>query len=506
MDKKIVVIGGGPTGLGACIRLQQMGHKNWTLIDKSTYTGGLSGSFLDDNGFLWDVGGHVIFSHYNYFNDLIDQGVLAYAKHVKDRHEILPDDIDNLNNLWLTHKRESWVRSTTDSWISYPFQNNFFHLKDTKSVEECFEGLVQLSKTIPKKSNNYEELLNNLFGAGLCKHFMIPYSFKVWGYPANQMSTSWIGERVAITDLSKVLNEYVKHSTSENKNAALKSDTWGPNSVFKFPKYGGTGSIWKGVGHLLNKENVMLNSEVVEIDAEAKHIKLLNSNTIEYDYLINTMPIDTLLQKVIKPTKSIDPEALFSKYGKPKYSTTHLVGLGFNGQTPDDLKTKSWMYFPTDRSPFYRMTAFSNYSPYLVNKPYKQWSLLFESAETQYLPDRSDILNQTIDGAINENIIKDSDLDNLATKFYMKADHGYPTPYLTRDSFLNEIEPILRNNYGIYSRGRLGAWRYEVSNQDHSCMQGVEAIDNILFGCEEQTLFYPDHVNSRKETTRRFKL
>ena len=38
----------------------------------------------------------------------------------------------------------------------------------------------------------------------------------------------------------------------------------------------------------------------------------------------------------------------------------------------------------------------------------------------------------------------------------------------------------------------------------NSCMQGVESADSILFGVEEQTFFYPDHVNNRKETTRRF--
>ena len=80
MEKKIVVIGGGPTGLGACTRLQQLGHKNWLLIEKNDYTGGLATSFSDPQGFWWDIGVHVTFSHYQYFTDLIDQGVLAYAK------------------------------------------------------------------------------------------------------------------------------------------------------------------------------------------------------------------------------------------------------------------------------------------------------------------------------------------------------------------------------------------------------------------------------------------
>lgn len=61
MNKKIVIIGGGPCGLGACSRLKQLGHKNFVLIDRNDYTGGLAGSFLDPKGFLWDVGGSLNF-------------------------------------------------------------------------------------------------------------------------------------------------------------------------------------------------------------------------------------------------------------------------------------------------------------------------------------------------------------------------------------------------------------------------------------------------------------
>jgi|TARA_B110000208_G_scaffold141572_1_gene170863 hypothetical protein len=51
--------------------------------------------------------------------------------------------------------------------------------------------------------------------------------------------------------------------------------------------------------------------------------------------------------------------------------------------------------------------------------------------------------------------------------------------------------------HDVLSRGRFGSWKYEVANQDHSCMLGVEAVDNVLFGSEEKTLFAPDLVNAR---------
>ena len=62
-----------------------------------------------------------------------------------------------------------------------------------------------------------------------------------------------------------------------------------------------------------------------------------------------------------------------------------------------------------------------------------------------------------------------------------RLEHGYPTPSLARDSVLEKALPWLRNA-GIWSRGRFGSYKYEVGNQDHSLMLGVECADNILFG------------------------
>ncbi len=48
---------------------------------------------------------------------------------------------------------------------------------------------------------------------------------------------------------------------------------------------------------------------------------------------------------------------------------------------------------------------------------------------------------------------------------------------------LEKALPWLRSA-GIWSRGRFGSYKYEVGNQDHSLMLGVEAADNVLFGAK----------------------
>jgi len=71
------------------------------------------------------------------------------------------------------------------------------------------------------------------------------------------------------------------------------------------------------------------------------------------------------------------------------------------------------------------------------------------------------------------------------------------------DNINREVEPRLRE-MGIWSRGRFGAWKYEVSNQDHSLMQGVEAVDSALSRQEEETYLYPERINEGVHRQRRF--
>jgi protoporphyrinogen oxidase len=63
-----LIIGAGPTGLGAAKRLEQLKNTDYLLVDSFEDAGGLASTDTTKEGFLFDVGGHVIFSHYLYFD------------------------------------------------------------------------------------------------------------------------------------------------------------------------------------------------------------------------------------------------------------------------------------------------------------------------------------------------------------------------------------------------------------------------------------------------------
>jgi hypothetical protein len=52
--------------------------------------------------------------------------------------------------------------------------------------------------------------------------------------------------------------------------------------------------------------------------------------------------------------------------------------------------------------------------------------------------------------------------------------------------------------FDVHSRGRFGLWKYEVGNQDHPFMQGVDFVERLLRGREEITAFDCNYANAEK--------
>ena len=126
---------------------------------------------------------------------------------------------------------------------------------------------------------------------------------------------------------------------------------------------------------------------------------------------------------------------------------------------------------------------------------------MLEVSESPLKPvDHPSLLADCMAGLLNTEMLRPN--DEIVSTYHRAFDHGYPTPTLEREGVLKQLLPALQAK-GILSRGRFGSWRYEVGNQDHSFMLGVEAVDAVVQGGVELTLNYPDFVNSRVNGERR---
>jgi UDP-galactopyranose mutase len=451
-ERKIVILGAGPTGLAAAYRLQELGYRNFRLIEARGKVGGLASSETSPNGFTYDIGGHVLFSHYEYFDRLFDK--------------LMGDEYQEL-------VREAWVWMC-GRFVPYPLQNNIKDLpKDV--VLEIVMGLVEAQKTPLDLGalENFEQLIMKQFGAGLAKHFMMPYNFKVWAHPPRMMNKEWIGERVALPSLERVLGNVILDRADAG---------WGPNNTFKYPRYGGTGGLFERIVPYV-KEHLQLERAAVRVDTEAKVVTFADGTTEGYDVLMSTLPMD----KFVGMTGGAAPSAVTDEACRLRHSGSFIVGVGVDRPAQT---SKCWMYFPEGDCPFYRVTYLSNYSPEVVPDHTRQHSLLAEISHSEFKPeDRDTIVDQTIEGMLNTRLLEESDVDKIVDTYVIERDYTYPTPSLERDQALRTIHPWLHDR-DVYSRGRFGAWRYEVGNMDHSVAQGVEWVNRVVQGAVDDELTY----------------
>jgi protoporphyrinogen oxidase len=457
LNPGIVIIGAGPTGIGAALRLLELGCEDFVMIDAAATPGGLSSSRRDSEGFTWDLGGHVQFSHYQKFDEYMD---LA-----------LPADE------WLWHERESWIW-LRDRFIPYPFQNNL-HRLDPTDQWRAVEGILAAHRNpLQPPPDNFRDWILTTFGAGVAELFLFPYNLKVWAHPLETMGYRWVGERVATPTLNDVL-----------RSICLRDDqvSWGPNRRFRFPLRGGTGAIWGSLAQRIPAANLRMATRIESIDAARRTLKIAGGEEVRYGNLINTAPLNWLCRAV--------GDSDLSTAQHLKSSTVHVMGIGLRGQPPEGIRKMCWMYFPGPESSFYRVTVFSNYSPHNVPSPGTTWSLMAEVSETEHFPkDRNRLIDDVAKQMTAIGLIPGPEA--IVSRWSTVLTPGYPTPSLERDSILEEVLPSLEAR-NIYSRGRFGAWKYEVSNQDHSFMQGLEAVDRILLGRDEPTLYRSERINQR---------
>jgi protoporphyrinogen oxidase len=214
-----------------------------------------------------------------------------------------------------------------------------------------------------------------------------------------------------------------------------------------------------------------------------KSLHFSNGVTDKYDILINTSPLDEFI------AITEDAPDVVRKASKDLASNSvYVVGIGLKKKLNN---TKCWMYFPKNDSPFYRVTHFSNYSPNNIpgGDSENYCSYMCETAFSKFKPvDKESIIAQTIQGLINSKMVTEEDRKLIVSTYLIEAKKGYPVPTLKRDRALLMIQPFLQK-HNIFSRGRFGAWKYEVGNMDHSVMQGVEVINRILYNKKEKTIY-----------------
>lgn len=462
----MLVVGAGPTGLGAAWRLDEIGHEqgsdlDWMLVEGAAVVGGMARSESVD-GYVWDVGGHVLFPHYQYFDDLLD--------------ELIDDWVH------VTPVRGAWMWGR---FVPYPVQRNLGRFP--AELRERILG--ELGRPADGRIASFQDFLRMQFGDSLYEEFFLPLNLKMWAAHPARMAWGWADHRSgsAAANVPLIDVEELRADIEAGRDAPA----WDSDTKIRYPAVGGTGEIWRQLSARLPADRLRLDTPVTSIHAGARMVELCSAEWVSYDHLITSMPLDRLVRMVVDR-----PElGRFADVLRP--AAVEVVGVGLSGYPPGCLREICSLYIPDPDVAFWRVTVPSNYSAACVPDVGPHWSLL---CEVNVGDDRGAPLGSTIeavlDGLVRLGFVRRTDVERV---WHRSIDHGYPVPLLETESVLDELDAEL-GGLGIASRGRFGGWRYQVSNQDHAFMQGLEAVDRIMCGSDETT--YPNEVSIRYEDGR----
>ncbi len=427
----IVIIGAGLTGISTAYHLEQQNFSDYLIFEKEATIGGLCGSVQQD-GFTFDFTGHLLHASDDYFYGLIRDVV----------------GLDTLNVI----TRRSYIYSH-DTYTEYPYQINL-HGLPTSTIAECIEGFVKRHTHIQKPATFMQWVMKN-FGPGFAKHFFIPYQRKIFAYDLRKITPSWTGRFVPSTSLPQIIDGVLGH----------KSGNVGYNARFLYPKKDGIFSWVKKLADQL-RNPIATNMTVERIDIRKKLIYFTNGHVEPYKLLVNTMPLDRLIDTLHETSRTN------LKQAKHNLRCNSVINFNLGIKRPN-VSDKHWIYFPETKYPFYRMGFWHNFSE---NMAPAGCSSLY--GEFSHIGKSRPWIEQTTQTSLADaqKLFDISDAEIL-TKKVLNISHAYVIYDAWRDKNLNKIHQRLQE-HSIHSVGRYGEWKY--SSMQEAVLDGKATAQTLL--------------------------
>lgn len=400
MKTKYLIIGGGISGLSFANYVD-----DYIIIEKENELGGYCRT-IKEGDYVWDYAGH--FFHFksdefkNKFLNAIEQ-----------------DDI-------IVQEKCTKILYDGDL-IDYPFQMNIHQLKK----QEFIDCLYDLFNKIEKDNyDNFLDMLYGKFGKSIVEKFLKPYNEKLYAVDLTTLDVDAMGRFFPYADKEAI----IKNMKESNNNSY--------NNNFLYPKNGAQSFI-KVLENNLDKNRIFLNTYVKNIDKDNKFVITSDNQKIEYDYLVNTIPLNNFLLLM-------NNEKL---YNELSYNKVLVFNLGFDKKSR--LQNEHWLYIPDKECNYYRIGFYDNILGQDKLSMYVEIGYNKGDIITKEEIDKQ--LKLTLDNLRKQGIIDEN--NNLVSHVSIVMDPAYVHINKKTDEDVHKYFDELSHS-NIYSIGRYGAWTY----------------------------------------------
>jgi protoporphyrinogen oxidase len=426
---KTLLVGAGVSTLSAALQLQHAGS-DYEMFEQATQAGGLCQTEAT-GGFTYDTVSHVL-----HIRSKEAQTVLA----------------DFLNSDCVHVERSSAVYFE-GRHIPFPFQAHLgflpLHVRFRAFFSLLWATLTRSSED--SQPANFSEWIRKHYGESVSELFMRPYNEKLWGVPATELSTDWVGGFVPKTSMMDVLRSFVGHRGQ-----------MGYNAKFSYPREGGIGGLVESLKAPLSP--IHFEHRMTSLNLEKGEAQFGAEPSMPFADLITCIP----LKQLAEITTDL-PEDL--RELTRSLQSTSVLSLIYCLDQPLPHK-HHWIYYHESKFPFFRLFFPSNIHDGMAPQG---CSIVAAEISNPASGDHEAVERETLRRLQELGLMKSqSSIVHRSRHFYQ---YGYPVHDLKREQIVKRVLDYYRSHH-VWPVGRFGAWYY--SSVDDAIAEGARVAAQVL--------------------------
>jgi protoporphyrinogen oxidase len=279
---------------------------------------------------------------------------------------------------------------------------------------------------------------------------MKPYNEKLWGVPATELSTDWVGSFVPQTSMVDVLRSFMGHRSQ-----------MGYNAKFSYPRKGGIGGLVETLKAPLRP--IHFEHRLTSLSLGKREARFGMEAPMPFSDLITCVP----LKQLAEITEDL-PEELRELTRSLK--STSVLSLIYCLDRPLPHKDH-WIYYHEAKFPFFRLFFPSNIHEGMA----PQGCSIVAAEISNPKGSHEDVERETLERLKELGLVQqETSIVHRSRYFYQ---YGYPVHDLQREQILKKVLDFYRLR-NVWPVGRFGAWYY--SSVDDAIAEGAQVAARVI--------------------------
>jgi protoporphyrinogen oxidase len=342
--------------------------------------------------------------------------------------------------------------------IPYPFQYNLWALGSRSLIRSAIADLECAHKSRNGSPSSLAEVLESAWGSTCLALFLRPYNEKLWGRPLEDLPPDCAGGYLPLADLALA------------RQGALRRVRYpGYNGTFLYPVSGRLGDLMNAMATPIRRR-IHFGKSIVAVDLERHELVTCEGDTISYDCLVSTIPLERLLRM-----SGIEPDDW------QLFDATEIanVRIGLRGA----VRTRHhWVYVTDQEFPFHRIGFPGNVNPRTCPDAHASLSIEYTVPARGPAKTTDAISTAALECVQQYRLV---DVDECLTVTNVRISPAYVLSRAPGRPKFDALRRLLERN-GVRLAGRFGAWDY-FSIED-AFVSGISAGRSCLIGRQTSPL------------------